>query len=66
MFLGLQLVLARQRICLLCYALHAFFIRNHFIRNLHVDVQDILGTYTTKGNKVKDFSNFKTLLQLGK
>ena len=34
--------------------LRAFFIRNHFIRNLHVDRRNIYGTYTTNEKKLKE------------
>ena len=36
-----------------------FFIRNHFIRNLHVDGRNIPGTYTTKGKLPKELFIFK-------
>ena len=36
-----------------------FFIRNHFIRNLHVEGRNILRTYTTKGKLPKELFIFK-------
>ena len=39
--------------------MNAFFIRNHFIRNLHVEGRNIQGTYTTKGKIPKELFIFK-------
>ena len=36
-----------------------FFIRNHFIRNVHVEGRNIQGTYTTKGKIPKELFIFK-------
>ena len=43
-----------------CYGVYTlFFIRNHFIRNLHVEGRNILRTYTTKGKIPKQLFIFK-------
>ena len=34
--------------------IHAFFIRNHFIRSLHIECLNIYRTYTTKGKFYKE------------
>ena len=36
-----------------------FFVRNHFIRNLHVEGRNIQGTYTNKGKIPKELFIFK-------
>ena len=43
----------------LCYFYLKFLLyKDHFIRNLHVDGRNILGTYTTNGKKAKGLLNF--------
>ena len=40
-------------------SIHTFFIRNHFIRSLCVECQNMQRTYTTKGKVPKELFNLK-------
>ena len=44
--------------------IHAFYIRNHFIKNIHVDGRNILRTHVSKGKVPKELLNMKNGINL--